>query len=154
LRVLIEYITEQWVIISVVSPPRQRDHDMNRSIEDIARLASVIKNEVREIVKGIGVEGESALCLKVYVLNSILMYTASRLRKGKEVDVNKYVLGVRKLLNRKDRIEVENREAWNVCGERIRLLENIHHGCGNRNRYQEVGKRMTMGCTSLNFGGN
>ena len=29
------------------------------------------KNEVKVIIKGIGVEGESALCLKVYVLNSI-----------------------------------------------------------------------------------
>lgn len=82
------------------------------------------------------------------------MYTASRLRKGKEVDVNKYVLRVRKLPNRKDRIEVENRDAWNVCGERIRLLEKVHHRCGDRNRCQEVGKRMTMECTPLNFGGS
>ena len=101
-------------------------------LEKIVQLLPSIKNYVEEIVRDTKINQQNIYpCLKAYVFNSFMLYTASCIRHNRDIDLSKYSSRVRKSLSKVSRI----RYLANLCRLYLKLTSKRRNiiadiGCG------------------------
>jgi len=104
---------------------------MSEDVDRIVKVIPKVESEVVEIVKGLKVEDAVLPCVKAYILNSIVLRMAYSIRKGGSVDVDKYILDVKKALYEKGRVK----DLIDTCRLYVELKDRKPHtvadiGCG------------------------
>ncbi len=104
---------------------------MDTSTEDLEGIVSRVRGYAKNIARELGVEEFLLPCIKAYIFNSIMLGVVRDIRKGKDVDVDKHVRRVMKLLGEKDRakrLESVCRLYIELLGRNPRVVADI--GCG------------------------
>ncbi|WFO74883.1 class I SAM-dependent methyltransferase [Desulfurococcaceae archaeon MEX13E-LK6-19] len=91
---------------------------MNTSTENLDNVAPRVRDYAKNIAGELGVEGFLMPCIEAYIFNSIMLGIVWDIRKGKDINVDKHVQRVRKLLSEKDRAK----RLESVCRLYIELL--------------------------------
>ena len=73
------------------------DYIINKAITKISEA----KIAIEDMIRNTDIDPQILPCIKVYVLNSIALPMISNICKGKNVDVNRLILKIRKVLNNK-----------------------------------------------------
>ena len=77
---------------------------MREDYERIVKAFFIIKDKVKEVVDNMNIKPSLLSCIEAYILNSMMVPIVSSIRKGKDIDIDKHVLRIKKLLSKEDRI--------------------------------------------------